>query len=113
MMHSQRALTLLGLFMACLMVAVWSEAVSSQPKHSPSAATESGTVSGKISSIGDGSFSIDVRKSQDLVTMQFFIDDSTRITGKLNVGATVTVEYRTSGNDNIAVRVIVQPSKPD
>jgi hypothetical protein len=40
--------------------------------------------------------------------MQFFIDDDTHINGKLEVGATATVEYRANGANNVAQKIIVQ-----
>lgn len=88
--------------------------IASQPKHRPlDLSTEHGSVSGKISSIGDASFYVDVRKSQDLVSLQFLIDDSTRISGRLEVGATATVDYRTDGKNNVALNIVVQPPKAD
>jgi hypothetical protein len=97
------------LFLACFTVAVWSEPLTSQPLSKPhDPATQSGSVSGRISSIGDASFSVDVKKSQDLVTLRFLIDDSTKIDGKLEVGSVATVDYRTDEANNIAVHVVVQ-----
>ena len=70
-------------FVACLGVAVSPDALASQP-HSRlfNEATERGSVSGKISAIGDASFSVDVKKNQDLVTLQLLIDDTTQGRGK-------------------------------
>ncbi len=70
-------------FVACLSVALSSDALASQP-HSRlfKEATERGSVSGKISAIGDASFSVDVKKNQDLVTLQLLIDDTTQGRGK-------------------------------
>jgi hypothetical protein len=70
-------------------------------------ATQSGSVSGKISAVGGDSFSIDVQKSQEPVTLKFLIDDTTKIDGQIKVGATATVDYRTEDVKNIAVRVVV------
>ena len=73
------ALFIVTVFVACLSVAVSSDALASQP-HSRlfKEATERGSVSGKISAIGDASFSVDVKKNQDLVTLQLLIDDTTQ-----------------------------------
>jgi tetrahydrodipicolinate N-succinyltransferase len=49
-----------------------------------------------------------VKKSQDVVTLQFFIDDTTKVEGRLEVGSTATVDYRTDAGSNIAVHVVVQ-----
>jgi hypothetical protein len=108
-MRFRTMLTLATLFLACFTVAVWSEPVASQPSgKSYGPATQNGSVSGRISSIGDASFSVDVKKSQDLVTLRFLIDDNTKVDGKLEVGSMATVDYRTEEANNIAIRVVVQ-----
>lgn len=96
------------IFVACLGVAVSSNAIASQPNLFKGA-TEHGSVTGKISSIGDASFSVDVEKSQKPVTLQFSIDDTTKMEGRLEVGATATVDYRTDAGNNIALHVVVRP----
>src|ERR1700738_3742221 len=85
-------LFILTVFVACLSVAISSDALASQP-HSRlfKESTERGSVSGKISAIGDASFSVDVKKSQDVVTLQFFVVDATKVEGKLEVGAAAAV----------------------
>jgi hypothetical protein len=105
-MRIRTTLMLATLFLACFTVAAWSAPLSSQPLAKP--ATQNGSVSGKISLIGDASFSVDVRKSQDLVTLRFLIDDATRIDGKLEIGSTATVDYRSDDGNNIALHVVVQ-----
>jgi len=115
MMRFQTILTLvslfiLTLFMACLGVAVSSNALASQPTSLFKGPTEHGSVSGKISAVGDASFSVDVKKSQDVVTLQFFVDDTTKVDGKLEIGATATVDYRTDAGNNIALHVVIQPT---
>lgn len=106
------SLFILTVFMACLGMTASSGALSVGPLGSFSQpyATEHGSVSGKISSIGDASFAVEVRKGQDLVTFQFLIDDTTKVDGRLEVGSMATVEYRTDGGNNIALRVVVQPA---
>jgi hypothetical protein len=115
-MRFRATLTLVTLFIvtafvACLGVAIPPDALASQP-HSRlfKAATERASVSGKISAIGDASFSVDVKKGQDSVTFQFLIDDTTAVEGRLKVGAHATVDYRTNDGTNIATHVVVQPS---
>ncbi|HWW18686.1 MAG TPA: hypothetical protein VNY81_08710 [Candidatus Saccharimonadales bacterium] len=106
-------LFILTVFVACLSVAISSDALASQPHGSfltSKGATEHGSVSGKISAIGDASFSVDVKKSQDLVTLQFVVDDTTKVEGRLEVGSIATVHYRTDEGNNIATHVVVQPS---
>ena len=102
------SLFILTIFVACLSVAVSSDAIASQPGLFKEAA-EHGSVSGKISSIGDASFAVDVKNSQKGVTLQFLVDDSTKVEGKLEVGATATVDYRTDAGNNIALHVVVRP----
>lgn len=105
------ALFIVTVFVACLSVAISSDALASQPSSSFfKEATERGSVSGKISAIGDASFSVEVKKSQDLVTLQFLIDDTTKVEGRLEVGSQATVDYRTDSGNNIATHVVVQQS---
>ena len=112
-MRIRTIFTLATLFLACFTVAAWSAPLTSQPLGQPfgkpyEPATQNGSVSGKISSIGDASFSVDVKKSQDLVTLGFLIDDTTRIDGKLEVGSVATVDYRSDDGTNVALHVVVQ-----
>jgi len=105
------ALFTLTVFMACLSVAVSSDALASQlTSRLLKSATQTGSVTGKISGIGDASFSVDVRKSQNSVTLQFLIDDTTKFEGRLEVGSLATVDYRTDDGNNIALHVVVQPT---
>jgi hypothetical protein len=109
-MRIRTILTGATLFLACCSVAAWSRPLTSQPASQPPSATQTASVSGKISSIGDASFSVDVKKSQDLVTITFLIDDDTKINGRLEVGSAVTVVYRSDGGRNIASRIVVRPT---
>lgn len=106
------SLFMLTVFMACLGMAASSRVLTVEPLGSFSQpyATEHGSVSGKISSIGDASFAVEVRKGQDLVTFQFLIDDTTKVDGRLEVGSMATVDYRIDGGNNIALHVVVQPT---
>jgi hypothetical protein len=106
------ALFTLTVFMACLSVAVSSNALATQPTGLLNSATQQGSVTGKISAIGDASFSVDVKKSQENLTLQFLIDDTTKCEGRLEVGSVATVDYRTDGANNIAVHIVVQPASP-
>ena len=71
-------------------------------------ATQNGYVSGRVSAMGAGTFSVDVKKSEDVVTLKFLVDSATKIDGKLAVGSMATVDYRNDGADNIAVHVVVK-----
>ena len=105
--------TILGvatLFMTCFTLAVWSQPLATQPGGSRTAA-ENRSISGKISGIGDASFSVDVLKqNHQPQTMWFLVDDSTKVDGKLTVGAHAVVEYRADGGNYVAVHVVVKPS---
>ena len=61
----------------------------------------------KIPSVGASQFSLDVLKDKCVNSIQFLVDDKTKVEGKLAVGAQATVEFRADGSKNIAVRVIV------
>jgi biopolymer transport protein ExbD len=104
------SLLLLFIFAACLTVAVSTEAIARPKSTAHQPASERGSLSGRISAIGDASFSVDVKKSENPVTVEFLVDDATKVQGKLEVGAAATVDYRTDGNSNIAVNVVVQPA---
>jgi hypothetical protein len=108
-MHFRTILTLATLFM-CFAVAVWSRPITRELAGRPydHLATQKGSVSGRISSIGDASFSVEVKRSQDLVTLRFLIDDTTKIAGRLEIGSVATVDYRTVDGNNIATHIVVQ-----
>jgi hypothetical protein len=44
------------------------------------------------------------------VTLKFLIDNNPKLDGKLKVGITATVDYRTEDVNNIAVHVVVHPA---
>jgi hypothetical protein len=71
------------------------------------------SVSGQIASVGDASFTLEVKKSKDSQTVQFEVDENTKVEGKLAVGAQAVVEYRSDGGKNIATHVVVHaPAGP-
>ena len=88
-------------------VAAWSPSLVAQPLSRPRPA-QNRSVTGRISSIGDASFSVEVKKSQDLITVEFLIDDETKIVGRLELGSAATVDYRTDGAHNIARHIVVR-----
>lgn len=108
-MRFRTVISLATLFVFCFAVAVWSLPLSSQASAiKTNSAAESQTVSGKISSIGDASFSVDVKKDQNTNTVQFLVDGKTVVEGKLAVGEQAVVEYQSEEGRNIARHVIVQ-----
>jgi hypothetical protein len=110
-MRFRTALCLTTLFLACFTVAAWSSPVPDRLEPSGMQPTpDNQSLSGKISSIGDAEFSVDVLKDKDVNTFQFLVDEHTKVEGKLTVGAQATVEYRLDAGKNIAVHVVVTPS---
>lgn len=105
-MRFRTVVSLAAMFALCFAVAVWSTPLSRQTKAS--GPPESQTVSGKISSIGDASFSVDVKKDQNTSTIQFLVDGKTVVEGKLAVGEPALVEYQSEDGRNIARHVVVQ-----
>lgn len=105
-MRFRTVLSLATVYLLCFTVAVWSQPLDTHPSLRGSASTNS-TVSGKIASVGDASFTVEVKRSENADAMQFLVDESTKVEGKLTVGAQATVEYRSEEGKNIAVRVVV------
>ena len=98
------------LFMVCFTIAAWSAKLPFQPHSRGFPATETESVIGKISSIGDAEFSLDIVKNQKVNTIQFSVDGSTQVQGRLRVGSQATVEFHMNGDKMIATRVIVTPA---
>jgi hypothetical protein len=74
------------------------------------AVPENQSVSGKIASVGDAEFTVAVADDKDkrgTQNVEFYVDDKTRVEGKLSVGAQALVEYRSDGGKNIAVHVVI------
>jgi hypothetical protein len=110
-MRFRTALCLTTLFLICFTVAAWSTPIPARiiprdPRPAPAPDTQS--VSGKISSIDDAAFAVEVAKGKDVNTVHFMVDDQTKVEGKLTLGAQATVEYRSDGGNNIAVHVVVK-----
>ena len=110
-MRFRTAVSLAAFLLVCFTCAVWA---SPLPAHTafnnPIPDTQS--VTGKISSIGDAAFTLDVTKSQgaDPSTLQFMVDGKTKVEGKLAVGAQATVEYRNDEGKYVATHVVVAPA---
>jgi hypothetical protein len=110
-MRFRTSMFLITLFVACFTIAAWSTPPHSQPAADPLHPTpDTQSLAGKIASVGDAEFSVQVTKGQDVKTVQFLVDDKTKVEGKLDVGAQATVEYRSNADKNIAVHVIVTPT---
>jgi hypothetical protein len=74
------------------------------------AAAENQSVAGRISALGDASFTVDVLKNREKQTLEFQVDGNTKVEGKLAIGAQASIEYRSDAGKNIAVRVVVTPA---
>lgn len=73
--------------------------------------TSSKTITGTVSSIGNGgtSFTLNANGSSDKQTMQFVIDKNTKVQGNVKVGTQVTVEYEAKETGpNLALSVTPQ-----
>jgi len=108
-MRFRTALTLAAFSLLCFTIAVWSTPLDAQALARTNAAAETQTVSGKITSVGDAEFSLEVKQNQKESTVQFLVDGNTKVDGKLAVGAQATVDYHSEGGRNIATHVLVTP----
>src|ERR1700751_3537895 len=70
-------------------------------------------VSGKVTSIAPDkkSISLEVTDQNKTNTMQFAIDDSTRVTGRARVGTMASIQYESSDNGKLVARNI-SPNPP-
>ena len=111
-MRIQAALCLAGLSLICFTIAAWSAPVPHRLSSGNllPGSDENRSLSGNISSVGDAEFSVDVQKNQDVNTVQFPVDDDTKVEAKISVGAHATMEYRSNDDKNIAVRGAVMPA---
>ena len=110
-MRFRTALCLAILFLACFTIAAWSAPIPDRlVPNGPQPAPDNQSLSGKIASIDDAAFALEVAKGKEVNTVQFLVDDQTKVEGKLAIGAQATVEYRSNSGKNIAVRVVVMPS---
>lgn len=109
-MRFRTALSLAAFFLVCFTCAVWASPLTAQPAFTNPADTQS--VTGKISSIGDAAFTLEVAKDRnaDPSTLQFLVDGTTKVEGKLAVGLQATVEYRSDNGKYIATHVVVTPA---
>ena len=109
---------------AILAAAVWAlppKATAHPGVAQPQDAAQLQSVSGKIQSVSNTSFTLETAggapsSGQQLVqeqshpkTMTFLIDKNTAVDGKLKVGANADVTYRQDNGNNVAVSVRVAP----
>lgn len=87
-MRFRAALSLATLFVVCFTVASWATPVPDRtiPANWVTA-PDNPSQSGKIASIGDAAFSLEVTNGPDKRTVEFLIDDDTKVERKLPVGS--------------------------
>jgi hypothetical protein len=70
-------------------------------------------VSGKVTAIAPDkkSISLEVTEQNKTNTMQFAIDDNTRVTGRVSVGTMASIQYESSDNGKLVARNI-SPKTP-
>ena len=70
-------------------------------------------VSGKVTAIAADkkSISLEVTDNNKTNTMQFAIDDNTRVTGRVSVGTMASIQYESSDNGKLVARNI-SPKTP-
>lgn len=103
-MRFRTALSLATVFVVCFTLASWAKPVPDRPVPATWVRVPgNSSQSGKIASIGDAAFSLEITKGQERKTMKFLVDGDTKVEGKLQVGSQATVEYRSVDGSNIAV----------
>jgi hypothetical protein len=89
-----------------------------QSQEGQQAAAQTQSVSGKIASVDQNSFTLTVGSASSVsqaqqptsaTTMSFVIDKNTTVEGKLNVGSAADVTYRQDNGTNVAISVHVAP----
>lgn len=110
-MRFRTILSLTTLFLACFTIAVFAQALPADDgSYSAKRAPENQSLSGQISSVGDAAFTLNIAKgNKGPESVEFLVDDKTKVEGKLTIGAKAMVEYRSDSGKNIAVHVVVTP----
>jgi hypothetical protein len=111
-MRFRAILTLATLFMACFTAAVFAQPLPANDAEAGERPPENQSVSGQIASVGDAAFAVSItsKDQQKPQTVEFLVDDKTKVEGKLAIGAQALVEYRSDSGRNIAVHVVVTPA---
>ncbi len=109
-MRFRSILSLATFFLTCFTIAVFNQnSPAKEAAYSAKRGPENQSVAGKITSVGDAGFTLGVaKKDQQEQTVEFLLDDKTRVEGKLTIGAEAMVEYRSDSGKNIAVHVVVK-----
>lgn len=107
-MRFRIALSFTTLFLVCFTFAVWATPLRAAENSFPEPETQ--TISGKIASVGDAEFTMEIKQNQQTLHVKFLVDGNTKVEGKLTIGSQATVEYRADGRNNIAAHVAVIPA---
>lgn len=110
-MRFRTILSLATLFLTCFTIAVFSQPASARtPSGSGAPRAAKRSVSGRIASVGDATFAVEiVKENKSKQTLQFLVDETTKVEGQLAVGSQAVVEYRSDGGNNFALHVVVTP----
>ena len=111
-MRFRTIFSLATFFFTCFTLAVFAQPLpANAASYRTSRAPENQSVSGQIASVGDAVFAISITKNnQTPQTVEFLVDDKTKVEGKLTIGAQAVVEYRSDSGKNIATHVVVTPA---
>ena len=109
-MRFRTALFICSISTLCFIGAAWSTPSPSQPATLLSAATETKSIFGRIASVGDSEFSLEVPKNQTSSTLQFQLDGNTQLEGTLAVGSHAPVDYHTADGKMVATHIVVTPA---
>lgn len=103
-----RTLVVIDVFvLLALAVAVWPKPSSRSFEPVFSSSPETHSVSGKIASVGESQFELDILKDTKPNIVHFVVDENTAVEGKLSVGAHAAVDYRVDGDKMIATHVVI------
>ena len=104
------------IFAAFLLFAASASAhhISATWRGAQQANAQANEVSGKVVAIAPDkkSISLEVTQNNTPSTMQFAIDDNTRVTGRVSVGSMASIQYESSDNGKLVARNI-SPKAPN
>lgn len=108
-MRIRTAVSMVALYLFFVTFALWATPLNDPAAVKAKATAQVQSVSGKIASVGDAEFALEVKQSQKPNTLKFLVDSRTKVEGSLSIGAEAIVEYRAEDGKNIATHVSVIP----
>lgn len=108
-MRFRTAVSIATLFLLCFTISLWSTPVRAQAGSLP-ISPEPSAVSGKVATVNDSQFTLELNPNENPNKLEFVIDSNTKIEGKFAVGAHATVDYRVDGQQLVATRIVVLPA---